>query len=144
MNFFSTFVPSLTADWLIVKYQNENIWHWICFSVWSKDGCTIDTHNAQMCYGDNNDVNIDCMCNHTTSYAILMSFSDYESPYSLTIVSYVGCGVSLVFLITSFIIFIYLKWVIFVLGWMLMNIRSCCTNLKSIVKAATEIIHTIL
>ena len=73
--------------------------------MWSKEGCRNVTNGIDY---------VDCACNHTTSYALLISITDVDDPHShtnnvLTVLTYVGCAVSLVFLITSFVIFIYLE-----------------------------------
>lgn len=74
------------------------------FSVWSEDGCRGIR---------NGNKSVTCMCNHTTSYAVLMTFTDYtpseDDEFILTVMTYVGCAISLIFLTISFVLFVYLE-----------------------------------
>lgn len=69
---------------------------------WSTDGClTVAVNSA-----------VECHCNHLTSFAILMRVDDYEpvgdTATALTYISYVGCGISVACLITTFGVLLYL------------------------------------
>ncbi|XP_074067069.1 adhesion G-protein coupled receptor G7 [Macrotis lagotis] len=59
------------------------------------------TNNDWDTYGckkkpSNNSKFLGCQCNHTTNFAVLMSFDkNYQYPESLNIISHVGCGLSI-------------------------------------------------
>uniref|UniRef100_A0A8D0GC68 Adhesion G protein-coupled receptor G7 n=1 Tax=Sphenodon punctatus TaxID=8508 RepID=A0A8D0GC68_SPHPU len=54
---------------------------------WNTSGCTKETETPEV---------LRCSCNHTTNFAILMSFKiNYKYAKPLEIVSYVGCGLSI-------------------------------------------------
>ncbi|KAJ7382338.1 hypothetical protein OS493_035615 [Desmophyllum pertusum] len=57
---------------------------------WSNTGCHMVTEN---------DLNVECGCDHLTNFAILMQIKEFEIPEehlkALTVITYVGCGISL-------------------------------------------------
>ncbi|KAM8977104.1 adhesion G-protein coupled receptor G2 [Pelodytes ibericus] len=68
---------------------------------WSSDGCTVAsiTHNTTI-----------CKCNHLTSFAILMDVSKTtlspEDTLILTFITYIGCGISAIFLSVTLVTYI--------------------------------------
>jgi len=75
------------------------------YSLWLEDGCvTEDTDTGDVL----------CKCNHLTSFAVLMRYTDYVAEEemettALTLIGYIGIAVSLFCLITTFSVFIYLE-----------------------------------
>lgn len=67
---------------------------------WSQDGCSLK---------EMNNTHVTCQCDHLTNFAVLMDVSGVELGYqhvlSLTFISYIGCIVSIIFLVTSWLTF---------------------------------------
>eukprot|EP00058_Branchiostoma_floridae_P027787 XP_002613278.1 hypothetical protein BRAFLDRAFT_68243 [Branchiostoma floridae] len=57
---------------------------------WSDEGCTANipdkTHTV-------------CVCNHLTSFAILVDVTGQKHPFALSVITYIGCGISIVCLV---------------------------------------------
>ncbi|XP_070535360.1 adhesion G protein-coupled receptor L4-like [Ptychodera flava] len=72
--------------------------------VWSDEGCQVVETSLHTTI---------CSCNHLTSFAILMQPVDFHIPEShqkaLSIITFVGCGVSLVSLFATFVILAYFR-----------------------------------
>ncbi|XP_076974699.1 adhesion G-protein coupled receptor G7 [Tamandua tetradactyla] len=62
---------------------------------WSTDGCSKNESTAEFLY---------CRCNHTSNFAVLMSFKrKYRYPKSLDVLSTVGCALSIAGLVLTII-----------------------------------------
>ena len=89
-------------------YRSEWV-HVLIGRLWSSDGCTTLENR-----GDNS---VTCQCTHLTSFAVLIQFTEHHTDdetaegKALTLISQVGCAVSLFCLITTFSVFIYLEYV---------------------------------
>ena len=89
-------------------YRSEWV-HVLIGRLWSSDGCTTLRNR-----GDNS---VTCHCTHLTSFAVLIQFTEHHTDdetfegKALTLISQIGCAVSLFCLITTFSVFIYLEYV---------------------------------
>ncbi|XP_035683821.1 adhesion G-protein coupled receptor D1-like [Branchiostoma floridae] len=72
--------------------------------VWSDEGCVILSTNSNRTV---------CSCNHMTNYAILMQVVDVQVDHgnrvALQVITYVGCGLSIICLFVSIIVFLGLS-----------------------------------
>ncbi|XP_067877042.1 adhesion G protein-coupled receptor E2-like isoform X2 [Heterodontus francisci] len=69
-------------------------------SHWSRKGCTMVKSNA---------THTTCKCNYLTSFAVLMALYETQDPWhllNLSLISYIGIGISLVCLFISFVTFL--------------------------------------
>ncbi|KAL6473302.1 hypothetical protein MHYP_G00194900 [Metynnis hypsauchen] len=69
---------------------------------WSSDGCTVLSSTA------NETV---CSCNHLTSFALLLDFSNqsitsYQQVIILNNITYIGCGISSIFLMVTLVMYL--------------------------------------
>ena len=91
-----------------LMYRSE--WaHVLIGRLWSSDGCTTLEKRE--------DNSVTCQCTHLTSFAVLIQFTEHHTDdetaegKALTLISQIGCAVSLFCLITTFSVFIYLEYV---------------------------------
>ncbi|CAH1271837.1 ADGRD1 [Branchiostoma lanceolatum] len=72
--------------------------------VWSDEGCVIHSTNS---------THTVCSCDHMTNYAILMQVvdveMDHENRVALQVITYVGCGLSIICLFVTIIVFLGLS-----------------------------------
>ncbi|XP_078687156.1 adhesion G-protein coupled receptor D1-like [Branchiostoma floridae x Branchiostoma belcheri] len=72
--------------------------------VWSDEGCVIHSSNS---------THTVCSCNHMTNYAILMQVVDVKMDHgnrvALQVITYVGCGLSIICLFVTIIVFLGLS-----------------------------------
>nr|DBA34128.1 TPA: hypothetical protein GDO54_001724 [Pyxicephalus adspersus] len=73
---------------------------------WSSEGCTVDSTTQ-----NNNNNQTVCKCNHLTSFAILLDMTpnyniNPEDKLILTFITYIGCGLSAIFLSVTLVTYI--------------------------------------
>ena len=104
---------SLAYIWL--DYMNYIITFWKIFlatsitgvfGAWSNQNCSVSEIQKYDGY-------ITCECNHLTNFALLMDVSQSRNePLALSIVTWIGCGISMLGLVFTIITFLYFKLVI--------------------------------
>ena len=72
----------------------------LCFSSWSEEGCRVLRYNT---------THTICECDHLTNFAVLMDVHatplSYPHHLALSIITYVGCVISIVCLLLATIVF---------------------------------------
>ena len=101
---------SLAYIWL--DYMNYIITFWKIFlatsitgvfGAWSNQNCSVSEIQKYDGY-------ITCECNHLTNFALLMDVSQSRNdPLALSIVTWIGCGISMLGLMLTIITFLYFK-----------------------------------
>ena len=70
--------------------------------VWQSDGCTTDRQLS-------NNVSVTCTCEHLTMFTVFFSLNCAEPSIGLNMISWIGCGLSLVSLSIALIMFIVIS-----------------------------------
>lgn len=87
-----------------IKFQNYQVQLYFIdmsfFSVWSAEGCRVEWSNT---------THTGCQCTHLTNFALLMDVHSVPlsaaNALALNIITLVGCGISVVALFASIIVF---------------------------------------
>uniref|UniRef100_A0A4X2L7A1 Adhesion G protein-coupled receptor G7 n=1 Tax=Vombatus ursinus TaxID=29139 RepID=A0A4X2L7A1_VOMUR len=90
-------VPNVSVEMIFKPKYNESQFqlHSYACVFWDITKDDWDTYGCQK-KPNNNSQFLGCQCNHTTSFAALMSFDyNYSYPDSLDIISKIGCGLSI-------------------------------------------------
>ena len=72
---------------------------------WSSEGCNSNITNDHVI----------CSCDHLTSFAVLLQYTDYKTDpklpegQALTLIGQIGCAISVTALLVTFSIFLYLE-----------------------------------
>ena len=90
-NSYSVFCRKVTSVSFIIVHTDRN---------WSKDGLTTEFQNGT----------VKCNSTHLTSFAILVSPTGEVEELGLTVVSYVGCSISIISLLLTIILLLALRW----------------------------------
>lgn len=80
-----------------IFYDNDNSF---LSSVWSTEGCRVEWTNA---------THTGCQCTHLTNFALLMDVHSVPlsaaNALALNIITFIGCGISVIALLASVIVF---------------------------------------
>lgn len=86
-------------------FHEQDIKQWNETIQWDFQGCEIDDNKTAL--------KANCRCNHTTSYAVLLSLgeSKLEGKWedASSVITYIGCGISIVALIAALTIYFVLR-----------------------------------
>lgn len=103
--------------WHIYDYMNYIVAFWKIylatsitgvFGAWSNQNCSVSETQKY-------DGFITCECNHLTNFALLLDVSQSRNdPLALSIVTWIGCGISMLGLVLTIITFLYFKLVYFI------------------------------
>lgn len=100
------------------EVKDEIFWHFVkhCYLVtsfpgikggWSSKGCKKSTVQKYEGY-------ITCECNHLTNFALLLDVSQRGSKArELSIVTWIGCGMSVIGLVMTIITYLFFRFVLF-------------------------------